>query len=122
MIRPFVVAAFCFFAFWAMVADVWMAAARDDGRYANADPKIRDWIRSLKDKFGVSCCDTADGEEVEGWFFGETGYRIKVKGIWLDVPASALLTVPNLLGYARAWLYYEDGKPKIRCFLPGAGG
>lgn len=97
-----------------------IAWGHDDGRYANSPHK--DWIKSLKDKFGVSCCDTADGEEVEGWAFGPTGYRIKVKGEWLDVPPSALLTVPNILGFARAWIFYENGRPKVRCFLPGAGG
>ncbi len=96
------------------------AIARDDGRYAQSP--LKDWMRGLKDKLGMSCCDEADGEEVEGWAFGPDGYRVKVKGQWLDVPPSALLTIPNLLGFARAWLYWENGKPKIRCFIPGAGG
>jgi len=43
------------------------------------------------------------------------------------VPDEALIEKPNRLGYAVVWYYpsYEvDGRmtPKIRCFLPGAGG
>lgn len=121
MIRPFVIAGLCFFAFWTMVADVW-GQALDSERWANSDPKIREWIKGLKNKLGENCCDTADGEEVEGWTFGPDGYRVKVKGEWLDVPPVALLEGPNKLGYARAWLFYRDGKPVVRCFLPGAGG
>ncbi len=96
--------------------------ARDDGRYAQGDPKIKRWIERLTDKNGASCCDTADGHEVEGWAFGAEGYRVKVQGQWLDVPERALITGPNLLGYARAWLYWENGQPRVRCFIPGAGG
>ncbi|MCC6172081.1 MAG: hypothetical protein IT481_08635 [Gammaproteobacteria bacterium] len=98
------------------------ALARDDGRWAQADPSIREWIRGLHDKQGVNCCDDADGEEVEGWAFGPEGYRVKVKGEWLDVPPAAVIDGPNRLGYARAWLYHENGHPKVRCFLAGAGG
>ena len=96
------------------------AVARDDGRYAQSP--LREWMKSLKDKFGQPCCDTADGHEVEGWAFGPDGYRVKVQGRWMDVPPTALLTGPNLLGFARVWLYWENGAPQVRCFLPGAGG
>ena len=96
------------------------ALARDDGRYAQSP--LRDWVRGLKDKNNVPCCDEADGEDVEGWSTDGGVYRVKIKGEWHVVPDAALLAVPNRLGFARAWIYYKDGKVQIRCFLPGAGG
>lgn len=97
-----------------------VALARDDGRYAQSP--LKDWVRGLKDKNSVPCCDEADGEEVEGWSTDGGVYRVKIKGEWHDVPDSALLAIPNRLGFARAWVYFQDGKVRVRCFLPGAGG
>jgi hypothetical protein len=100
-----------------------IAQARDlEGRYAQSDPRIKGWIEGLTDKNGTSCCDTADGHEVEGWDMGPAGYRVKVQGRWLEVPPEALIEGPNLLGYARAWLRYQNGEPRVRCFIGGAGG
>jgi hypothetical protein len=96
------------------------AHARDDGRYAQSP--LKDWVKSLRDKNHVPCCDESDGEDVEGWSTDGGIYRVKVKGEWLPVPNSALLDIPNRLGFARAWIYFIDGKPIVRCFLPGAGG
>lgn len=96
------------------------ALARDDGRYAQSP--LKEWVRGLKDKNGTPCCDEADGEDVEGWDTTGGIYRVKVKGEWLEVPDAALLAIPNRLGFARAWVYYSEGKVRIRCFLPGAGG
>lgn len=100
------------------------APARDlDGRWAQSDPRIRDWIRDLKNQRGAPRCDTADGHEVEGWTMAGDGYRIKVDGQWIDVPPHALVDGANKLGYARAWIRQgADGRPVVICFLPGAGG
>lgn len=97
------------------------AIGRDlDGRWAQSP--LRDWMRSLKDKMGVACCDDADGEDVDGWDIRDGSYWVRVKGQWLIVPPRAMLDVPNRLGYPRVWIYYEQGQPKVRCFLAGAGG
>jgi hypothetical protein len=53
---------------------------------------------------------------------GPDGYRVKVDGEWLEVPPKARIEGPNRFGYARAWLYRENGKPKVCCFIPDAGG
>lgn len=101
------------------------AASRDlDGRYANNPPGIKEWIRGLKDKNGQGCCDTADGYPAEVEWDNDTGkYRVRIDGEWYVVPDAALIdNVPNLLGYATVWYWRENGKPKIRCFIPGAGG
>lgn len=117
--------------FWlsiSLIGSLWCgsvptAQARDvDGRWAQSDPQIRDWIRDLKNQRGAACCDTADGHEVEGWTMAGDRYRIKIEGGWIDVPPHAVIDGQNRLGYARAWLRYENGLPVVVCFLPGAGG
>jgi hypothetical protein len=102
--------------------------AHDDGRYRNVDPTIKSWVKALTDKKGNGCCDTADGYPAEVDWDNDMGrYRVRIDGAWYDVPDEALIEKPNRLGYAMVWYYpsYEaDGRlvPKIRCFLPGAGG
>lgn len=109
------------------------APGRDFGQWSQTNPGLRDWIKGLRDRDGVSCCSDADGQEVEGWSFQRPdvpawlhpqhrGYWVKVLGQWLPIPPKALLEVPNRLGYARVWLVYEGGNPIVRCFIAGAGG
>jgi len=104
------------------------AMAHDNGRYSKVDPGTKAWVQGLTDKNGIGCCDTADGYPAEVEWDSDTGhYRVFIAGQWLDVPDEALIEKPNRLGYAVVWYYpsYEvDGRmtPKIRCFLPGAGG
>jgi hypothetical protein len=108
---------------------------------AALDPATRDWVRALHNRYGGSCCDTADGfpVEVDGWdmagtvddtsamtefeaFEARSGYRVRLAdGKWHDVPNSALIDPKtNKLGYAVVWLLpYEL---RIQCFLPGSGG
>jgi hypothetical protein len=99
------------------------AAARDDGRYAQVDRSIRDWFRGLTNQRGVNCCDTIDGIRLEDpdWELTGDGYRVRLDGVWLDVPAIAVITKPNRVGYVIVWRVFDGGKPVIRCFLPGAG-
>ena len=104
------------------------AAARENGRYQNVDPNTKAWVKALTDKKGNGCCDTADGYPADVEWDNDTGrYRVRIDGDWYDVPEEALIEKPNKLGYAVVWYYpsYDaDGRkvPKIRCFLPGAGG
>jgi hypothetical protein len=96
--------------------------ARDFGQYSQVDPGIRDWVKSLKDGNGIPCCDTADGYDAE-WDTHDDHYRVRINGIWYDVPERAVLSEPNRLRVPRVW-YVErpDGEIYIRCFMPGAGG
>jgi hypothetical protein len=41
---------------------------------------------------------------------------------WVDVEESAVVDGPNRYGPALAWVYYINGNPQVRCFLPGAQG
>ena len=102
------------------------AFALDRGQYQNADPELKRWIEDLKDKKGVSCCNTADGFDVQ-WDTKDGKYRVYIYNNWYVVPDEAVLEVPNKIGVARVWytnVWEFGGKitPKIRCFLPGAGG
>jgi hypothetical protein len=118
------------FACWiiALVGTIASAYAHDGGRHSKTDPAIKAWIKALTDKNGNGCCDTADGYPAEVEWDTDTGhYRVRIDGVWYDVPDEALIEKPNRLGYAMVWYYPSheaDGRlvPKIRCFLPGAGG
>jgi len=106
------------------------------------DDETRDWVQALRNKYGGSCCDTADGfpVEVDGWDMAGTvddtsamtqsdagdarsGYRVRLAdGKWHDVPNYALIDPKtNKLGYAVVWLVPRTSL-RIHCFLPGAGG
>lgn len=99
------------------------ALARDNGQYPQASPDIQNWIRGLTDQQGVGCCDTADGFPAEvDWDTAAGRYRVRIDGAWWPVPDHAVVTQPNRLGYAVVWYWREsDGRPRIRCFLPGGG-
>ena len=96
------------------------AWGRDDGRYASVNPEIRDWVRGLKDAKGIGCCDTADGYPAEAVWDADKGrYRVMIENEWHDVPADALISGPNKLGYAVVWYFGPKGARVIRCFIPG---
>jgi hypothetical protein len=104
-----------------MIGSTFPLSARDDGRYAQ-NP-LKGWFDSLKSQRGM-CCSFADGRTVTDadWEFRNNGYIVKVDGTWYDVPADALVEVPNKFGQAVVWPYTDsDNKVQIRCFLPGAG-
>lgn len=97
------------------------ANARDDGRYAGS--ALKPWFDSLRSGNGP-CCSDADGTALSDpdWESSGDHYRVMINGEWVDVPADALISVPNLYGQAMVWPHWLDGKPQIRCFIPGAAG
>jgi hypothetical protein len=78
----------------------------------------RDWVRELRAGNGMSCCDDADGIDPE-WDIVGGEYRVRYGGRWLVVAPHALLTQPNRIGVARAWIAHGEGETFVRCFLPG---
>lgn len=97
-------------------------------------PELSDWFNSLSNQKGTSCCSTADGWKPDEVQYDTEGghYRVRLFGKWWDVPADAVLNVPNRAGYAIVWFSHRDAgidesgtlAPEymhIRCFLPGAG-
>lgn len=106
----------------AITAFITPALARDDGRYAQSDPGIKEWIRGLKNSKGEGCCDTADGYPAEVQYDTAEGqYRVRIDGAWYIVPDHAVITKPNRLGYAVVWYIHIDGVPQVKCFIPGGG-
>jgi hypothetical protein len=96
-------------------------SARDDGRYTN-EP-LHAWFDQLASGKGL-CCSFADGVKVEDvdWDTLDGRYRVRLRGEWITVPDSALVTEPNRFGPAVVWPYMDaEGATQIRCFLPGAG-
>lgn len=101
------------------------ALARDDGRYANADPIRRAWFKSLKHG-GISCCDESDCRAVEydvrgGKFWA---HLVDERGDlgWREIPDDKVITDLDILrrnptGSAVAcWLGQT-----VYCFVPGSG-
>ena len=95
------------------------ALARDDGRYAGSP--LKPWFDSLKSGRGP-CCSDADGSALSDvdWETSNGHYRVRLEGEWIDVPEDALITEPNRVGRTMVWPMYRDGKPFVRCFMPGS--
>ena len=93
--------------------------AHDDGRYANSP--LKPWFDSLRSKSGGACCSNADGMALSDvdWDTKDGHYRVRIDGEWVDVPTDAVITEPNRAGRTMVWPYYVQGRPVIRCFLPG---
>ena len=98
------------------------AYSRDlDGKYAQSP--LKGWFDSLHSNKGM-CCSYADGRTITDadWEMADNHYRVKVDGVWYDVPEAALVTVPNKFGQAVVWPFKDQtGQTQIRCFMPGAG-
>jgi hypothetical protein len=100
------------------------AAARDvDGRYANTP--LHKWFESLHSGKGP-CCSDADGTALSDvdWETRDGHYRVRIEGLWWDVPDEAVITEPNRAGRTMVWpIYYRTVNTplriEIRCFMPG---
>lgn len=105
------------------------AFAIDRGQYGDVPQPIRDWIKTLKTPLtpNSTCCDIADGNrdilwDTEGEGDGKR-FRVRVNGQWLPVPPEAVINESNRIGYPIVWIGTDDrGQPRVKCFLPGAGG
>lgn len=97
------------------------AHARDRGQFAASSAETKAWFDSLKSLNGP-CCSDADGTALSDvdWEARGDHYRVRVDGEWIDVPDSALVKVPNRIGKTMVWPFYLQGRPQIRCFMPGS--
>lgn len=95
------------------------ALARDDGRYANSE--LKPWFDSLRSGRGP-CCSDADGSALSDidWDSDRGHYRVRLEGVWVDVPDDAVITEPNRAGRAMVWPMWLEGVVQIRCFIPGS--
>ena len=104
-----------------------IAAARDvDGRYANSP--LKGWFQNLRSGRGP-CCSDADGTALSDldWEAKDGHYRVRIRGLWWDVPDDAVIKEPNFAGRTIVWPVYNwtHGTPvrlniEIRCFIPGS--
>lgn len=96
-------------------------AAKDSGQYAQSDPAVREWFKSVKNKSGVSCCDISDGHRTEEERRGNS-YWVPINGNWTRVPDEAVIyDAGNPVGQAVVWYSAYSNEIHIRCFVPGAG-
>lgn len=96
-------------------------AARDLGQYAGTSPELKSWFDSLRSGKGP-CCSDADGSAVSDvdWESSSGHYRVRLDGVWFDVPDEAVLTGPNRVGRTMVWPLVGTAGTSIRCFLPGS--
>jgi hypothetical protein len=104
--------------------------ARDNGQYAQVDPKIRQWFRNqLSPKTGGNCCNEADGVYAEEDIRGEHYWTRfpQSNGEWMQVPDDVVIKDPNRNGAPVVWWYFErnpvsrERELKIRCYAVGGG-
>ncbi|MGY3535105.1 hypothetical protein [Bradyrhizobium sp. USDA 4452] len=103
-----------------LAAAVQIARARDpDGRYANSP--LKEWFDGLRSGKGP-CCSDADGSAVSDvdWESKDGHYRVRLDGVWVDVPDEAVVTEPNRVGRAMVWPIKSYMGVTIRCFMPGS--
>lgn len=92
------------------------ALAHDPGR-----PDLNDWFNRLSSEQGL-CCSNNDGETVADpdWESRGGHYRVRLDGVWIEVPDSAVVSVPNRDGRTMVWPLRGTSGVLIRCFMPGA--
>jgi hypothetical protein len=102
------------------------AVAMDQGQFANAPERIRDWFKSAKGPNGGACCDLADGHRTE-YDMREDHYWVPIEGAWIEVPAQAVIhNAQNPTGEGVVWYSWRVSgnveapirEPLIRCFAP----
>ena len=107
-----------------MLGSMQVGIARDDGRYANSP--LRAWFERLSSARGL-CCKYADGSVIKDpdWKMVSDAagvhihYKVRINRVWIDVPDDAVISEPNLAGYAMVWTVTGDFGMSIRCFMPG---
>jgi hypothetical protein len=96
------------------------AFAFDNGKYDNADPKIRQWFKSVRSPTGIPCCDIADGRRTMWRATSVVGtlqieFEVLVDGEWLPVPPEAVVRgTTNPTGDSIVWLRQDK---VVRCFV-----
>lgn len=89
------------------------------GAHDKSRPDLDGWFNGLKSANGP-CCSDRDGTVLADPDWESLGdrYRVKLNGVWYDVPEAAVITEKNRAGVAMVWPM-TDGVT-IRCFLPGS--
>lgn len=92
----------------------------------HARPDLNSWFDGLKSGMGP-CCSNADGTALADvdWEAKGGRYRVRIEGMWWEVPDDAVVKEPNRDGRTMVWPVYNHGLGgdlgiTIRCFMPGA--
>ena len=90
-----------------------------EGKYDNSP--LKSWFENLRSAGKELCCSVADGHPVadEDWRIVNEHYQVRIGDEWVTVPDQALVKEQNRAGHAMEWHSYNDGHPRIRCFMPG---
>lgn len=82
-----------------------------------------DFLKSLTDQSGNSCCDGSDAFAVldPDWWIAGDHYVVRLNGQEIKVPEKSIVKQNNEIGVAKVWPVFTFGKIEIRCFLPGSG-
>lgn len=87
------------------------------------NPDLDSWFGELRSGLGPCCggpkVDATTLDDTQ-WESRDGRYRVRVDGDWIDVDDEAVLKQPNRAGRTMVWLGFRDGKPFVRCFMPGA--
>ena len=87
------------------------------------DPRthqINEKVGDAKNKVGGLCCNGQDYTIADAWERREKGFRVYVKGVWLDVPPDAYVeNIRNPYTEAIVWLYATQSGYAVRCFKEG---
>ena len=92
----------------------------------HARPALDGWYQSLTSGKGP-CCDGPGVDAMHlsdvDWESKDGRYRVRIEGLWIDVPEEAVVSGPNRDGRTLVWpMKYLDGSIHVRCFMPGAMG
>ena len=99
------------------------------GAHDASHPELDGWYEKLESGKGP-CCDGSEAAHVEpsDWETQNkprSHYKVRLDGVWADVPDEAVVTGPNRDGRTLVW-YYDSwtghsGIPGkvIKCFMPG---
>jgi hypothetical protein len=77
-------------------------------------------IEGVRSKKGLYCCNIADGHRADEWGMQGANYWVVIEGKRYDVPDDANVDSQVRVGASIVWYYIDtEGKPVIKCFLPG---
>src|SRR6266567_2610126 len=88
-------------------------------------PDLKEWFPGLQSRAKSPCCDGSEAKRLDDvdWETKDGHYRVRIEGLWIDVPDGAIIDSPNLAGPTMVWPYYVNGELHgIRCFIPGTMG
>jgi hypothetical protein len=104
---------------WIILSGVAASFAKEGDGHSQSP--LHAWFEGLQSGKG-RCCADADGDVVKDadWEVKRGHYRVFMLREWVDVPDDALITVPNLDGRTIVWPIWIDGRPQVRCFMPGS--